>query len=73
MTLNPRFQKWEVSKSSPLILVGCTNKGSDIMEIGRQNLSIGEEALREIRQGISKDEGVAQPQSKKMLLVDQVR
>jgi len=28
------------------------------MEIGRQNLSVGEETLREVRQNISKEEGM---------------
>ena len=32
------------------------------MEIGRQNLDIGEETLREVRQGISQDEGMVGPQ-----------
>jgi len=31
------------------------------MEIGRQTLNIGEEALREIRQVISKEEGIVEP------------
>jgi len=31
------------------------------MEIGRQSLSVGEEALREIRQAISEEEGMVEP------------